>query len=194
MLTGTSAWESFISNLDKQTSRGRGNALPIIKTLLNQLKTTKTMATRSRIGYIDEAYNIVSVYCHFDGYPSHNGEILVNHYKHYSKVSDLVWKGGISSLGKEVGYPHSFDDSRVARENDWTTFYHRDRGEDWEDNKPTIIKRYDYFISYGRESMIDYHYIWNGENWTCYDYKGNLVVLDQYKKTKGKTEENTINQ
>lgn len=153
------------------------------------------MATRSRIGYIDENNNIISVYCHFDGYPSHNGCILVNHYKHHKKVSDLVWKGDISALGCEVGYPHSFDDSRVARENEWTTFYHRDRGDDWEDNKPTEIKRGEYFKEYGEDSLIDYHYIFNGESWACYDnHNKRLIPLDQYKRSKGKTEEATINQ
>jgi hypothetical protein len=149
------------------------------------------MATRSRIGYVDENNNIISVYCHWDGYPSHNGIKWVNHYKHHSKVSDLVWKGSISSLGKEVGYAHPFDDNKIARENDWTTFYHRDRGEDWEDNKPEIIKRKDYDFS---GNWIEYHYIFNGESWTCYDSKGTIMPLDQYKLHKGNTEEITLNQ
>jgi hypothetical protein len=37
------------------------------------------MGTRSRIGVM-HGDNVKSVYCHWDGYLEHNGEILLKHY------------------------------------------------------------------------------------------------------------------
>ena len=38
------------------------------------------MATRSNIGIVNEDDSITAIYCHWDGYPEHNGKILLNHY------------------------------------------------------------------------------------------------------------------
>ena len=49
------------------------------------------MATRSLIckttGFNNE---IESKYCHWDGYPSHNGEILLNHYNDEIEIDNLL--------------------------------------------------------------------------------------------------------
>lgn len=94
------------------------------------------MATRSRIGiYINGRVN--SVYCHWDGYPAHNGDILLNNYD-TAKTLALIAEGDVSSLGPQIGEKHAFssldmpEDQRVAFEQqtqDWCTFYGRDRGE-----------------------------------------------------------------
>lgn len=78
------------------------------------------MATRSRIAIEMEDGSVQSIYCHFDGYPSHNGEVLSNHYD-YEKTLQLIKLGDISFLGKSL---------------DETIAYTRDRGEDAADNKP----------------------------------------------------------
>ena len=91
------------------------------------------MATRSRIGLQLENGTIESVYCHWDGYPEHNGRILQDHYDQ-AKLVALLAQGDISSLAPEIGERHPFSqfdvpaDQRVNYGN-WTTFYARDRGE-----------------------------------------------------------------
>jgi hypothetical protein len=87
------------------------------------------MATRSRIGIEKEDGTILSIYCHWDGYPSHNGRILLESYTDKEKVSDLIELGSISILAKNLtpidGAAHDFD--KPAK--DVVVAYHRDRGE-----------------------------------------------------------------
>ncbi len=91
------------------------------------------MATRSRIGIeILDAHGektVRSIYCHWDGNPSHNGKILQENYLDRDKVMSLISLGDISSLGKEVDPtgPHTFE----KPQKEVTVAYHRDRGEDF---------------------------------------------------------------
>jgi hypothetical protein len=82
------------------------------------------MATRSTIALEFADGTVGQVYCHWDGYLSNNGQILVEHYQDPFKVRDLIDLGDLSSLGASIGEKHEFD----ARTQD-CTFYGRDRGE-----------------------------------------------------------------
>ena len=95
------------------------------------------MATRSRIGMVNELKEILSVYCHWDGYPDYNGAILSEHYRDPEKIKKLIGNGDISSLRPEIDFEgeHSFD----SPQENVTVFYHRDRGEGTE---PVIQKNY----------------------------------------------------
>ncbi|MGH1350502.1 MAG: hypothetical protein ACRBBN_06815 [Methyloligellaceae bacterium] len=94
------------------------------------------MATRSSIAYQNVDGSVHSIYCHYDGYPEHNGKILKENYKSFEKVKNLIALGDISSLGIEINpkndEPHNFDD----RQSGVTVAYHRDRKENWENVKP----------------------------------------------------------
>ena len=89
------------------------------------------MATRSRIGIASTDANgnvtVQSIYCHWDGYPEHNGQILMDHYRDRDKVMSLIKLGSISILASEVNPtgPHSFDNPQKGV----VVAYHRDRGE-----------------------------------------------------------------
>lgn len=108
------------------------------------------MATRSTISIVTErtVEGIGStIYCHWDGYPSNNGRILLEHYKDAQKVRSLINLGSISSLAENVkpgkeGFlrkmnanyeydliptkePHSFDNPHHGV----VVAYGRDRGE-----------------------------------------------------------------
>ncbi len=97
------------------------------------------MATRSTIALEFADGTVQQVYCHWDGYLSNNGEILLKNYKDPFKLRDLIDLGDISSLGPEIGEKHEFDiqakygtpeylaEQRVRQ--GITTFYGRDRGE-----------------------------------------------------------------
>ena len=85
------------------------------------------MATRSRIAIENADGTFTSVYCHWDGYPSHNGQILFDCYNTHAEVRELLSHGDLSVLGPKIGAGHDFD----ARDtDDQCTFFKRDRGED----------------------------------------------------------------
>jgi hypothetical protein len=66
------------------------------------------MATRSLIGMM-EADQVRFIYCHWDGYPSHNGALLLDHHSTVERVRGLLDLGDLSSLGEELGEKHDFD-------------------------------------------------------------------------------------
>jgi hypothetical protein len=82
------------------------------------------MATRSTIALEYADGSVGQVYCHWDGYLEHNGEILLKHYSDPFKLQQLIDLGDVSSLGPEIGVQHAFEDRT-----DDCTFYGRDRGE-----------------------------------------------------------------
>ena len=86
------------------------------------------MATRSRIGIVKEDGTVASIYCHWDGYPEHNGQILLDNYD-YEMAQELIELGDISSLGKTP---------------DHTEAYCRDRGEEL--NKARVDESMDAFF------------------------------------------------
>ena len=83
------------------------------------------MATRSKIGRINPDGSVTAIYCHWDGYPSHNGVILQDYYTDSKKVDLLLSLGDLSSLGPVIGEQHDFD----SCPKDHCNFYGRDRGE-----------------------------------------------------------------
>lgn len=77
------------------------------------------MSTTSRIGIINtKDKTIKSVYCHWDGYPEHNGEILAKNYTKRTDVEALIEMGNMSSLAGDISE---------------CVFFGRDRGEDGQD-------------------------------------------------------------
>jgi hypothetical protein len=122
------------------------------------------MATRSRIGIENEDGTVSSIYCHWDGYPDHNGKILVAHYSDREKLKELIDLGAISSLRKNLintSGTHSFE----SPQEDVTVAYHRDRGEDLQEARiDESIKAYaesDYeeygyvFTKYSEWKVVD---------------------------------------
>lgn len=84
---------------------------------------THSIIAVQRNGYFE------SIYCHWDGYPSNNGRILLAHYSDPAKVDALITLGSLSSLEAEVGpvpgVVHTFE----APQPTVTVAYGRDRGE-----------------------------------------------------------------
>jgi len=85
------------------------------------------MSTRSSISLKVNEDTIRTIYCHFDGYLSHNGKILLEHYDTYEKVEALIALGDLSVLGAstECKIGHSFDTPIKGL----CIAYERDRGE-----------------------------------------------------------------
>jgi hypothetical protein len=127
------------------------------------------MGTRSRIGVM-HGDKCKSVYCHWDGYLSHNGRILQEHYDS-SKANHLVALGDLSSLQADIGEKHAFSkhdvpniEVRVHNDN-WCTFYGRDRGE--KDVDFQVSQSFDEFLELVDNTGAEYFYIMRDGTWYC---------------------------
>lgn len=60
------------------------------------------MGTRSHIGILHKTGKIDVVFCHWDGYLSGNGVILLANYNTLEKVKELISKGSFASLDETI--------------------------------------------------------------------------------------------
>ena len=120
------------------------------------------MGTPSSIAMYMKDGSLRSIYCHWDGYPEHVGNILKNHYTDPHKIAHLISLGDLSSLGEEIGKPHDFN----ARLDGVCTFYGRDRGED-----KTEAMRHDSFSQWkqNRRNQVFHFYLFSSED-NCWYY------------------------
>jgi hypothetical protein len=114
-----------------------------------------------------------SVYCHWDGYLSHNGRVLQEHYDS-SKANHLVALGDLSSLKPEIGEKHAFSQFELRAEEvagfkllteNMCTFYGRDRGE--KDTEFQVAQTFDEFIEQCDDCAAEYYYINKDGVWYC---------------------------
>ena len=129
------------------------------------------MATRSTIGIIDNKSGVVtSIYVHWDGYPEHNGEILVKHWSDPDKIWALMDLGALSSLGEEIGEKHDFNDSGPIH----CTAYGRDRGE------TQVGSQTHNSLGEWLDNGEEYNYLWDGVRWNCFAGKSIKNTVDLY--------------
>ena len=64
------------------------------------------MATRARIGIIQDDLSVLSVYHHWDGYPEWLGVTLKEHYNTKEKVAKLIDGGNMSSCWSDNIYDY----------------------------------------------------------------------------------------
>lgn len=100
------------------------------------------MATRSTISLVTDK-GIKSIYAHWDGYPSHNGKILLENYETFDKIISLLSHGGVSVL---------------AETPEISKFYHRDSGEKLQISS---FATFDTFIKRGNLQEWNYIFIPN---------------------------------
>jgi len=122
------------------------------------------MATRFTIGKEMKDGTVRSVYGHWDGYPSHAGKILNEHYTERSKIDQLLSMGDLSSIDKEIGTQNDFEN----RTDGICTFYHRDRGESMDDVGPLVHESREQWLNSRKGSWCEYGYLWNGISWTTF--------------------------
>jgi len=127
------------------------------------------MGTRSRIGIELSDNSIMSVYCHWDGYPSCNGRILREHYTTVEKVRELIDGGNISALHTNAGWKNETLPETGP-------LYYTMRGESIEQNEPRVDNNIVEFLNDGEE----YAYIFNRFNeWICYDLHETTAKLTE---------------
>ena len=117
------------------------------------------MATRSTIAVEHNDGKVSEIYCHYDGYPEHNGRILIEQYTTLEKVEELISHGDLSVLAPNINPigSHSFEHP----EDDVCIFYGRDRGEtDINPSKHSNLEMY-------RLSGVwqEYNYLFKDGNW-----------------------------
>ena len=124
------------------------------------------MATRSRIGIQLSDDSILSVYHHWDGYPTWLGRILKTHYNTKAKVAELIDGGDMSSCwtkdrwtGKQVA-KYVIENVEVE---EYGPQYYSARGESC---PPRLDDDITEFLDNGEE----YSYIFTrADEWICYD-------------------------
>jgi hypothetical protein len=121
------------------------------------------MSTRSIIVIEKEGGKYFGIPCHWDGYLSNNGALLLDHYSNREKLEQLMSHGELSILKPEIepnpAKEHSFDN---PQEN-VCVYYGRDRGEiDYQKAKEFTIKELDesywkdYIYIYGLDGQWKY--------------------------------------
>lgn len=130
------------------------------------------MATRSYIGIRNLDTSVDYIYCHYDGYPEHNGEILTEHYSNVSRVRSLLELGDLSVLGKFFGEKQDFD-KRVV---DTCLAYGRDRNEP---NTSAKNSRYSDLI---KDQSVDYVYVFDGDYWECFNTSHPEKIINLYSE------------
>ena len=119
------------------------------------------MGTRSRIGIQLKDNSVLSVYCHYDGYPEFNGRVLRDNYDTVEKVRQLIDGGDMSCTWTNAGW-----NNETLPE--MGPLHYTSRGESLESNAP----RYDesIFDFLEKENNEEYAYVWTVNNeWKCLD-------------------------
>lgn len=117
------------------------------------------MSTRSLIAKMNSDGTVEAMYCHWDGYLSNNGLILLNNYKD-NEVVNVLFKndyGSMSSLGITPGKCEWHYDST------------------YEDEIRRFPSSEDFFKE--NDVSIEYRYLWNGVEWVSQSYTDTPIPL-----------------
>ena len=142
------------------------------------------MGTRSLIAVV-HGNNYKTIYCHWDGYLSHNGRVLQEHYDS-PKANMLVALGNVSSLQPNLGEKHPFskfdtDMPDAEFENKYgnmTTFYGRDRDEEGQEFVTHTSK--ESLIEHFNDGWCEFAYIMKEDTWyVMYQGDSNFYLLSE---------------
>jgi hypothetical protein len=105
-----------------------------------------------------------TIYCHWDGAPKTMLPMLRENYNSFELANKLISYGDASSIDKKLepvpGVPHSFN----QYQEDVCVFYHRDRGDGWNECSPICYTWNDLF----RQPAFEYVYIFEDGQWNAY--------------------------
>lgn len=157
------------------------------------------MSTRSNIIVQRTDGTFASIYCHSDGYLSHNGRLLFEHWNDQVKAESLIALGDLSVLGEVVGEKHDFDwlgkifarcsdyaaaerDLEYIRLRPMCRAYGRDRGEaGTEATTGPDLKS----VWPPKDSWAEYIYVWKDGQWfVSTSTMGRLKPLEKALKSK----------
>jgi hypothetical protein len=113
------------------------------------------MATRGRVGLELADGSVLSIYSHWDNYPSWAGRILRTHYNTREKIESLIDGGDVSCLWTDERWDGSGDGSYGPN-------HYAYRGDDC---PPRLDANLNEYLSDGEE----YAYVFTNGEWVCYD-------------------------
>jgi hypothetical protein len=103
------------------------------------------MGTASMIGIYNDDGSVTATYCHYDGYLSYNGQLLVQSYNTPETAKAVANAGYISGLTADLDH-----DLRAAVHND----------------EPKVYNSVKTFLECGdKHAGADYLYLFDGEAW-----------------------------
>ena len=126
------------------------------------------MATRSNIGIVNENGSVTGIYCHWDGYPEHNGKLLLKHYTDSERINGLMSLGSLSILAENLYSTdiHTFNNPQEGV----CVAYGRDRGETGTNSK--TFDNISEFEEFAGNSWSDYQYLFNNGKWQYRNHNG----------------------
>lgn len=123
------------------------------------------MATRSTIAIELGSGEVLQVYCHWDGYISHNGKMLVNHYNDELSIIKLLSKGYISSLKETIATSEFINDKH---------------------NEETSVNRFASYKDYiANNDGQEFDYIFKNGEWKVRIYGSRRLALVSNQLKKG---------
>lgn len=150
------------------------------------------MSTNSTIAKKNADGTYTAIYCHWDGYPDHNGRILLEHYNDEGRINELLALGSLSILGDVIGEKVDFDTYSAHSQPDkpaQCVAYMRDRGE-----KDETARHFKTLASYNKYAQQEYNYLFDNGVWTVTDHRDepkNLVeYLLEYDAEQAREEQN----
>jgi hypothetical protein len=123
------------------------------------------MSTRSRIGLELSDGSVLSVYHHWDGYPSWLGRILKTHYNSYEKAAELIDGGDMSSCWTNERWTGDRWGAYPTKIEECGPQYYSQRGDDC---SPRLDANLTQYLCDGEE----YAYLYRRGEWVCYDLHG----------------------
>lgn len=119
------------------------------------MSTQCGIAIKSEKGY-------ETIYVHSDGYPEYMWPMLTEHYNSEALAKKLVGQGDASFIDEQLapipGILHNFE----THQRGVSVFYHRDRGDNWNEVAPAVYEKKDIFNGFY------YSYIWENSCWNFY--------------------------
>ena len=118
----------------------------------------------ANISYVDKTNNIHTIYCHNGGFIEELGTTLFNFYNNMEKVIELISNGDASYIDKLIKPNSNYVHSWYSPQTDVCLFYHKDREEPWEGNKPNILN----FTKTNLNKVMGvraYNYIYMNNKW-----------------------------
>lgn len=137
------------------------------------------MGTRSSITAKVSDGSFKTIYCHWDGYPSHHGRILLDHYGDQDKVDSLMALGDLSVLSASTECPagHTYDTAQRG----FCIAYGRDRGESGTEARSGLTAEESLHML-GTDGL-DYGYLWDGSKWLFGDYHNRKTAVPSTQLT-----------
>jgi hypothetical protein len=122
------------------------------------------MATRSTIAIQLENGSINQVYCHWDGYLEYNGKMLMEYYNNPEIIKELISKGSISILAKNINPNKDSKYEFNSPQKDVCLFYSRDRDEE------LYIDSFENFQEYSENGNFEeFNYIFKDNEWYYFE-------------------------